>query len=91
MENNLIIINNEYFLKQSSIKGGIDYYSIDIDTEDGNEVRDLIFKSYYKSKKEYEKHKESMKYDGSNIKDIQLICVYKNGDYDSIGMLTFVN
>ena len=78
-------INNEYFSKQASMKGGIDYYSVDIDTEDGDEIRDLEFKSYSAAKKAYDKYKKSMKYNGETIEDIQLICNYKNGDYDSIG------
>jgi hypothetical protein len=74
-----------YTSKFASMKGGIDYYSVDIDTEDGENVRDLEFKSYEKAKKVYDKYKNSMEYDGQPIEDIQLIVNYKNGDYDSIG------
>lgn len=73
-----------YFSKQASMKGGVNYYSVDIDTENA-EIRDLQFKSYSEAKKVYDKYKQSMKYNGDAIEDIQLICVYKNGDYDSIG------
>lgn len=77
-----------YTSKFASMKGGIDYYSVDIDTEDGENVRDLEFKSYDKAKKVYDKYKKSMEYDGQAIEDIQLIVIYKNGDYDSIGRTT---
>lgn len=80
-------INNEYFSKQASMKGGIAYYSVDINTESGDEIRDLEFKSYSEAREVYEKYKKSMKYNGKTIEDIQLVCVYKNGDYDSIGMM----
>ena len=83
---------SEYFSKQASMKGGIAYYSVDINTESGDEIRDLQFKSYSEAKKVYDKYKQSMKYNGEmesfgsrTIEDIQLVCVYKNGDYDSIG------
>jgi len=74
-----------YTNKFASMKGGISYFSVDIDTEDGENVRDLEFKSYEKAKKVYDKYKKSMEYDGQAIEDIQLIVNYKNGDYDSIG------
>jgi hypothetical protein len=74
-----------YTNKFASMKGGISYFSVDIDTEDGEQVRDLEFKSYEKAKKVYDKYKKSMEYDGQAIEDIQLIVNYKNGDYDSIG------
>jgi hypothetical protein len=77
-----------YTNKFASMKGGIDYYSVDIDTEDGENVRDLEFKSYNKAKKVYDEYKKSMEYDGQSIEDIQLIVIYKNGDYDSIGRTT---
>jgi hypothetical protein len=71
--------------KADSLKGGIKYYSIDIDTEDGEQIRDLQFKSLEKATKEYKKYKATMEYDGEPIDDIQLIKVFKNGDYESIG------
>lgn len=74
-----------YTNKFASMKGGISYFSVDIDTEDGENVRDLEFKSYEKAKKVYDKYKKSMEYDGQAIEDVQLIVNYKNGDYDSIG------
>lgn len=80
-------INDEYFSKQASMKGGIDYYSVDIDTKHGNEIRNLEFKSYSEAKKAYDKYKKLTKYNGDPIEDIQLVCVYKNGDYDSIGIM----
>lgn len=75
---------NDYFLKTIEINGGIEYYSIDIDTEEGSNIRDLQFKSYNKAKKTYDKYKKKMMYDGELISDIQLIAQYKNGQYDSI-------
>ena len=80
-----------YFDKQASIKGGVRNYSVDIDTEDGEQIRDLEYKSYEKAKKVYDKYKKSMEYDGETIEDIQLIVQYKNGDYDSIGGQEFAD
>jgi antirestriction protein len=73
-----------YNEKASQLKGGVDYYSVDIDLENGDEVRDLTFKSLDKAKKEFLKYSNSMVYDGENIDDIQLVVSFKNGDYENI-------
>ena len=73
-----------YNEKASKLKGGVDYYSVDIDLDNGDEIRDLSFKSLDKAKKEYLKYSESMVYDNEDIMDVQLLVVYKNGDYDNI-------
>ena len=75
-----------YREKASQLKGGLDYYSIDIDLFNGDEIRDLTFKSLDEAKKEYLKYSNSMVYDGDDIMDIQLIAVYKNGDYENINL-----
>jgi len=75
-----------YNEKASVLKGGVDYYSVDIDLFNGDEIRDLIFKSLDKAKKEYLKYSNSMVYDGDDIMDIQLLAVYKNGDYQNINL-----
>ena len=75
-----------YSEKASQLKGGLDYYSIDIDLFNGDEIRDLTFKSLDEAKKEYLKYSNSMVYDGDDIMDIQLIAVYKNGDYENINL-----
>ena len=74
-----------FFDKQASMKGGIKYYSVDIDTEEGQQIRDLEFKSYLKAKNVYDKYQKAMEYEGQTIEDIQLIAQYKDGTYDSIG------
>ena len=73
-----------YSEKASQLKGGVNYYSVDIDLFNGDEIRDLTFKSLDKAKKEYLKYSKSMVYEDNDIMDIQLIVVYKNGDYDTI-------
>jgi antirestriction protein len=73
-----------YNEKASQLKGGVNYYSVDIDLENGDEVRDLTFKSLDKAKKEFLKYSDSMVYDGENIDDIQLVVSFKNGDYENI-------
>jgi hypothetical protein len=75
-----------YSEKASQLKGGLDYYSIDIDLFNGDEIRDLTFKSLDEAKKEYLNYSNSMVYDGDDIMDIQLIAVYKNGDYENINL-----
>lgn len=77
-----------YSEKVSELKGGVDYYSVDIDLENGDNVRDLGYKSLEKAKKDYEKYSKSMVYEGEAIEDIQLIRVFKNGDYENVsGMM----
>jgi antirestriction protein len=73
-----------YYEKASQLKGGVNYYSVDIDLENGDEVRDLTFKSLDEAKKEFLKYSNSMVYDGENIDDIQLVVSFKNGDYENI-------
>lgn len=74
-----------YADKVSEMKGGVSHYSVDIDLENGENVRDLEFKKLDKAKEVYEKYTKSMVYDGESIEDIQLIKVLKNGEYESIG------
>lgn len=76
-----------YFKKQAELKGGIKEYSVDIDLEDGEQVRgsEVEFKSYDKALKLFNQVKSSMEYDGDAVDDIQLIVNYGNGDYDTIG------
>lgn len=57
-------------------------YSIDIDTKDGYEIRDLEFKSYDKAKKKFDKYIELHNYEDSPIDNIQLVAVGNNGDYE---------
>lgn len=57
-------------------------YSIDIDTKDGYEIRDLEFKSYDKAKKKFDKYIELPNYEDSPIDNIQLVAVGNNGDYE---------
>jgi len=73
-----------YQEKVASIKGGVEQYSVDIDLENGDEIRDITSKSLSKSKKEYDKYSEPMIYEGEKISNIQLIVIYKNGDYDTL-------
>ena len=37
-----------------------------------------------KAKKEYDKYSETMIYEGEKISNIQLLVIYKNGDYDTL-------
>ena len=73
-----------YSDKASQLKGGIKHYSVDIDLENGDSVRDLEFKSLEKAKKVYKDYSKSMEYDGIGIDDIQIIKVFKNGDYEKV-------
>jgi hypothetical protein len=76
--------NGGYSDKVGSMKGGVKHYSVDIDLESGDEIRDLEFKSLEKAKEYYLMYLKSMMYDGEKIDDIQLVKVFKNGDYENI-------
>ena len=73
-----------YTEKSAQLKGGVSYYSVDIDLEDGSNVRDLEYKNLEKARKVFEKYKKSMVYDGDPIENVQLIRVFKNGDSENV-------
>ena len=70
-----------YQTKFEELQGGVKEYSVDIDLENGENVRDLTFKSLEKAKKIYLKYLSSMEYEGEVIEDIQLIKVFKNENF----------
>lgn len=73
-----------YFDKHAAMQGGVDYYSVEIDDIDGEQIRGLDYKSLDDAKKVYDKYKKSMMWEGNLIDDIQLVVVYKNGHYDTL-------
>jgi hypothetical protein len=73
-----------YQEKVESIRGGVEEYSVDIDLQNGDNIRDITSKSLSKAKKEYDKYSETMIYDGEKISNIQLIVIYKDNDYDTL-------
>lgn len=89
------VLNNEYFMKQAQLKGGIDYYSVDVDTETGEQIRDYQFSQYNKAKQVFEKLAQSgivyshFSKSYVNIDDVQLMVIYKNGDYDVLEQRRF--
>jgi hypothetical protein len=74
-----------YFDKQASMKGGVDYYSVEMDDIDGEQIRVLQYNSLKTAKKVYDRVKKSMEWEGVKLVDVQLVVVYNDGDYDSIG------
>ena len=72
-----------YTDKSAALKGGVKHYSVDIDLENGENVRDLVYKSFDKAKDVFDKYSKTMKYKNQYIDDIQLIKVFNNGDYES--------
>ena len=75
----------EFEYARGGVSKGVKHYSVDIDLENGDNVRDLEYKSLDKAKAVYEKYKKEMIYKGEKIDDIQLIKVLTNGDYESVG------
>ena len=67
----------------SMASGGV-VYSVDIDLEDGEQIRgnDVEFSDLSKAQKLYQKLLKSEKYNGENIENIQLLAVQKNGNYE---------
>jgi len=59
-------------------------YSVDIDLINGEQERELNYKSFEKAKKIFDKYAQTMIYDDEQIDNIQLVAVFKNGDYESL-------
>jgi hypothetical protein len=53
-------------------------YSVDIDTIDDDQIRDLEFKSYDKAKKVYDKFVAKKHYEETAIDNIQLVEIIDN-------------
>ena len=70
----------------STRKGGVKNYSVDIDLENGEQLRggDLDFKDGNDALFLYERIKKKGEYKNEKIEDIQLIANFKNGDYESV-------
>jgi hypothetical protein len=64
--------------------GTLSHYSVNIDLENGEFVRDLKFNTIDKAKEIYKKYSKSMEYKGDMIEDIQLKKVLKNGEYETV-------
>jgi len=73
------------FLKKEYVKmkGGLDYYSVDIDLQE-EQIRDIETKSLDRAKKVFDEYSKSMEYDGEKIDNVQLVAVFKNGDYETL-------
>jgi len=59
-------------------------YSVDIDTINGEEIRDLEFRSYKLAKKEFDRYITSPSYEDVPIDNIQLVKVENDGQYETI-------
>jgi len=88
----------EYFEKlendfSSTRRGGVKNYSVDIDLENGEQLRggDLDFKDGNDALFLYERIKKKGEYQNQKIEDIQLIANFKNGDYESVDIQRFAN
>jgi hypothetical protein len=88
----------EYFIKfendfSSTRRGGVKNYSVDIDLENGEQLRggDLDFKDGNDALFLYERIKKKGEYQNQKIEDIQLIANFKNGDYESVDIQRFAN
>lgn len=88
----------EYFKKfendfSSTRKGGVKNYSVDIDLENGEQLRggDLDFKDGNDALFLYERIKKKGEYQNEKIEDIQLIANFKNGDYESVDIPRYDN
>jgi hypothetical protein len=77
----------------STRRGGVKNYSVDIDLENGEQLRggDLDFKDGNDALFLYERVKKVGKYQNEPIEDIQLIANFKNGDYESLYVPKFAN
>ena len=80
-----------YFKKYSTIKGGVKNYSVDIDLENGEQLRggDLDFKDGNDALFLYKRVKQKGEYQNEKIEDIQLIVNFKNGDYETVDIPTY--
>ena len=81
----------EYFINfendfSSTRRGGVKNYSVDIDLENGEQLRggDLDFKDGNDALFLYERIKKKGEYQNEKIEDIQLLANFKNGDYESV-------
>jgi hypothetical protein len=88
----------DYFNKfendfSSTRRGGVKNYSVDIDLENGEQLRggDLDFKDGNDALLLYEKVKKVGEYENEPIEDIQLIANFKNGDYESLYVPKYAN
>lgn len=88
----------EYFKKfendfSSTRRGGVKNYSVDIDLENGEQLRggDLDFKDGNDALFLYERIKKKGEYQNEKIEDIQLIANFKNGDYESVDIPRYNN
>jgi hypothetical protein len=84
-------VGTEYFKKlendfSSTRRGGLKNYSVDIDLENGEQLRggDLDFKDGNDALFLYERVKKKGEYQNEKIEDIQLIVNFKNGDYETV-------
>lgn len=59
-------------------------YSVDIDLINGEQERELNYKSFEKAKKIFDKYSQTMIYDNEQIDNIQLVAVFKNGFYETL-------
>jgi hypothetical protein len=77
----------------STRRGGVKNYSVDIDLENGEQLRggDLDFKDGNDALFLYERIKKKGEYQNQKIEDIQLIVNFKNGDYESVDIPRFAN
>lgn len=82
------VLQDDYFKKQSALKGGIKYFSVEVDTQTGENIRDLDFNKYEDAKIVYDDiadtgivYSEFSK-SSVNAETLMLVVVYRNGDYD---------
>ena len=70
----------------STRRGGVKNYSIDIDLENGEQLRgkDLDFADGNIALFLYETIKQKGVYQNKKFEDIQLIVTFKNGEYETI-------
>jgi hypothetical protein len=75
----------------STRRGGVKNYSVDIDLENGEQLRggDLDFKDGNDALFLYERVKQKGEYQHEKIEDIQLIVNFKNGDYETVDIPTY--
>ena len=77
----------------STRRGGVKNYSVDIDLENGEQLRggDLDFKDGNDALFLYERVKQKGEYQHEKIEDIQLIVNFKNGDYETVDIPTYAD
>ena len=59
-------------------------YSVDIDTVNGEEIRDFEFRTYKSAKKIFDKYVDLKTYEDVPIENVQLIKVKNNGEWETL-------